>query len=364
MNQGIRLNGTFYRSTQLDDFIHTAISKEDKIFYKEVVGFLQEWFDKSDVVWVHTSGSTGTPKQLQVKKEHMRNSARATCDFMKLKADDEILLCMPVKYIAGKMMLVRAAVANLSVWVVTPSGRPLKSFSKVVDFAAMVPLQIFNTLQVESEKIRLQRIKHLLIGGGSIDEAMATELLQFPHGVYSSYGMTETVSHIAIRELSGVEASEWYYPFPSVKLSQTDQGALIIDAPLVSDSQLITNDVIEFNSDGGFRILGRLDNIINTGGVKIQAEKVEQKIENLIDCPYVVTSRRDAKLGEAVTLLIESNLCDVSQLKEALKERLTSYELPKDIFLVETLPLTDTQKIKRVDCKQLADQLYQQHKTI
>src|SRR5699024_2578417 len=126
----------------------------------------QEWFDKSDVVWVHTSGSTGTPKQLQVKKEHMRNSARATCDFMKLKADDEILLCMPVKYIAGKMMLVRAAVANLSVWVVTPSGRSLKSFSKVVDFAAMVPLQIFNTLQVESEKIRLQRIKHLLIGGG------------------------------------------------------------------------------------------------------------------------------------------------------------------------------------------------------
>ena len=196
--------------------------------------FLEEWRDESPYVSVQTSGSTGAPKQMLVEKRRMLASARRTCDFLGLQPGDTALLCMSLDYIAGKMMVVRALERHLKLICVEPSGHPMKQKDGYT-FAAMVPMQVYNSLQVAEERERLREIKHLIIGGGAVDEALAQELKDFPNGVWSTYGMTETLSHIALRRLNGDEASEWYTPFPSVEVSLSEDGCLVIDAPEVCE---------------------------------------------------------------------------------------------------------------------------------
>ena len=199
--------------------------------------FLAEWNNDSPYVEVKTSGSTGEPKRMMVEKRRMLNSARITCDFLGLKPGDTALLCMSLDYIAGKMMVVRSIERGLKLITVEPSGHPLKSTQKepslLCTFAAMVPMQVFNSLQVPEERKRLMQIKHLIIGGGAIDEAMEKELRTFPNAVWSTYGMTETLSHIALRRINGPEASDWYTPFASVNISKSEEGCMIITAPEV-----------------------------------------------------------------------------------------------------------------------------------
>ena len=163
--------------------------------------FLEEWNNGLPYVEVKTSGSTGVPKRMRVEKCRMMNSARVTCDFLGLKAGDNALLCMSTDYIAGKMMVVRAIERGLQLITVEPSGHPLagqKGLAPSIDFAAMVPLQVYNSLQVPEERERLRNIRHLIIGGGAIDEGLQAALKDFPNAVWSTYGMTETLSHIAL----------------------------------------------------------------------------------------------------------------------------------------------------------------------
>jgi O-succinylbenzoic acid--CoA ligase len=156
-------------------------------------------------------------------------SAQLTCSFLNLKKGDSALLCMPLNYIAGKMVVVRALIAGLDLYAVTPSGNPLKDLHQEFSFAAMIPLQVFNSLQSDTEKLRLSNIKNLIIGGGSIDPQIEEAVKNFPHKVYSTYGMTETLSHIALRQLNGEKTSDRYFPFDSVALSVSEDNALIIE---------------------------------------------------------------------------------------------------------------------------------------
>lgn len=172
-------------------------------FHACLAAFLREWFDASDTVCVHTSGSTGTPKELRVEKRRMMASAMMTVNFLGLRRGDAALLCMPLQYIAGKMVVVRALVSGLNLLPVTPSGHPLKALHEAPAFAAMIPMQVFNALQVPAERALLKDIRQLIIGGGSIDASMSEALQDFPHAVWSTYGMTETLSHIAMRRLNG-----------------------------------------------------------------------------------------------------------------------------------------------------------------
>ena len=189
----------------------------------ELDEFLHEWNNGEERILVHTSGSTGKPKPIWVEKKRMEASARITCDFLGLSPGDTALLCLPLDYIAGKMMVVRSQVRKLNLLAVPPSAHPLKNVAdRQIDFAAMVPNQVWKTLQVAEERQRLMRIRHIIIGGGSIDEQLAEQLRGFPNAVWSTYGMTETLSHIALRRLSGCDASQWYTPFPSVQLWLSD----------------------------------------------------------------------------------------------------------------------------------------------
>lgn len=325
-------------------------------FLLELYYFLVEWFGDSPFVTVHTSGSTGTPKVLTVRKEQMMQSARITCEFLNLHKGDTALLCMPLQYIAGKMMVVRALVAGLNLILCPPSGHPLADVAVPLRFVAMVPLQVFNTLQVPQEKERLCNTEILIIGGGAIDSALESEIRLLPGEVYSTYGMTETLSHIALRRLNGSSASSHYRPFSSVELSLSPENTLIIKAPLVCSETLVTNDVVQLYPDGSFVILGRKDNIINSGGIKIQAEIVEEKLRPFISVPFVITSVPDVRLGQAVVLLLEKS-ADLEIIKERLRLVLPKYQQPKKLFSVSQIPLTGNGKVDRAECCLLARRL-------
>ena len=331
--------------------------------------FLEEWNSDSPYVEVKTSGSTGEPKRMLVEKQRMLASAKITCDFLGLKEGDTALLCMSLDYIAGKMMVVRAIERGLRLIDVEPSGHPLVNQGDGFTFAAMVPMQVYNSLQVPGERERLMMIKHLIIGGGAIDEAMAEELKSFPNHVWSTYGMTETLSHIALRRLNGPEASEWYTPFPSVSVSLNEEGCLVIDAPEVCQGRLVTNDIAELATQRGqslmcsansahegqspcvpcvanvpFKILGRKDNVICSGGIKIQAEEVERMLKGHLRIPYLISKRPDKKFGEVVVMLTEG---DVEEAKRACEAVLPKFQRPKAYIHVSEIPMTETKKPAR-----------------
>ena len=323
-------------------------------FLQDLEAFLQEWQNDEPTVWVHTSGSTGTPKPLQVEKERMRASARLTCSFLGLKEGDSALLCMPLQYIAGKMVVVRSLVAGLRLLPVAPCGHPLKDLTEIPTFAAMIPMQVYNTLQVPEERDKLMEIKHLIIGGGAIDDALGRELKTFPNHVWSTYGMTETLSHIALRRLNGAEASHWYTPFENVRIRLSKENTLIIHAPSVCAEELTTNDIAEINDEGKFRILGRKDNTINSGGVKIQIEQVEATLKEYLDVPFQITARKDTKFGEIVVLLY-NKVKEEADIRRICEEKLPAYWVPKIYLPVKELPLTGTGKPDRATARRIAN---------
>jgi O-succinylbenzoic acid--CoA ligase len=320
--------------------------------------FIEEWNNDSPYVEVKTSGSTGEPKPMLVEKQRMLNSARITCDFLGLREGDTALLCMSLDYIAGKMMVVRSIERGLKLITVEPSGHPLaknyplSAIRYQLSFAAMVPMQVYNSLQVPEEKERLMQIRHLIIGGGAIDEAMEKELRTFPNHVWSTYGMTETLSHIALRRLNGPEASDYYTPFPSVKVSLNADSCLVIDAPLVCSERLVTNDIAELSA-GRFRILGRKDNVICSGGIKIQIEQVERQLHPHLQAPFLITKRPDAKFGEVVVLLTEGA---VDEARAVCERILPKYHHPRAYLHVDHIPLTETGKPARQQAEQMARQ--------
>ena len=322
--------------------------------------FLEKWFDASPVITVHTSGSTGTPKELVVRKDRMMQSARLTCEFLNLQAGDTALLCMNLRYIGAMMVVVRSLVAGLNLIVRPASGHPLSDIEEPLRFAAMVPLQVYNTLRVPEEKARLEQTDILIIGGGAVDDSLEAEMSALPTAVYSTYGMTETLSHIALRRLNGDTASKHYYPFPSVELSLSAESTLVIKAPLICGEVLQTNDIACIYPDGSFTIAGRKDNVINSGGIKIQAEEMEKRLRPFIPVPFVVTSVPDPRLGQALTLLIAGQV-DVRELESKLQTVLDAYHRPRHIFMTESIPQTENGKTDRAGCRILARQMKKLH---
>lgn len=314
--------------------------------------FVSDWQSDSPTLLVHTSGSTGKPKPMLVEKRRMEASARITCGFLGLRAGDTALLCMPLDFIAGKMVVVRSLVWGLRLVAVEPSGHPLKGLTESPTFAAMVPMQVYNSLKVEEERRLLRGITHLIIGGGAVNSDMAEVLRGFPNAVWSTYGMTETLSHIALRRLSGAEASEWYEPFDGVGVTTNADGCLVIDAPAVCAQPLVTNDIAEIAPDGRrFRIRGRRDNVVCSGGLKLQIEDMEARLQPHLNVPYMISKRPDDKFGEAVVLLAVTD--DMELVREVCRKHMPRYEQPRYFLAVSALPMTPTGKPARAEAMKL-----------
>lgn len=359
MPQGLGTGQLFtdnFKDTDLQiegDCLWAAHTRERK-FKSQLHTFLTAWNSREEKIEVQTSGSTGTPKKLTVKKSSMKTSAEMTCDFLHLKEGDTALLCMPLDFIAGKMMVVRSLVRKLKLQAIAPSSHPFKKLHYAPDFVAMTPMQVYETLKVPRERFLLKKVRHLIIGGGAVNKDLELLLQDFPNEVWSTYGMTETLSHIALRRLNGKDRSEAYAPFKGIAVSLSHEGCLVINAPMLCPHPLTTNDIAEIRPDGSFRILGRKDNIICSGGIKIQTEEVERKLETL-PCPYMITAVPDPKFGEAVTLLYKAtpdvNQSEIEKLCVCL---LSKYERPRHYIKTAGLPVTETGKPARMEARELA----------
>ncbi|SRX55243.1 AMP-binding protein [Aequorivita sp. CIP111184] len=305
--------------------------------------FILEWLDNNDFITVKTSGSTGIPKNIKLQKEHVFNSAEATVNYFDLKENTKSLLCLPAEYIAGKMMLVRAMTVGWDLYRTAPEKNPLADTDNIFDFSAMVPYQVFHSLA------DLYKVKKLIVGGGAVPWKLEEELQKCETNIFATYGMTETISHIAVRSLNGKEKSTVFSALPKVNFSQSKNGCLQIHAPEISEETVATNDVVELISPTSFKFLGRIDNVINTGGVKVHPETVEEKLSIHINLPFFITSENDAALGERVILIVESE----KQLKledfSKTFETLSVYEKPKKIYSTPHFIYTETGKIKRAE---------------
>ncbi len=324
----------------------------------ELVDFLDEWDAPCPTMELRTSGSTGVPTVLHARKEAMRASAAMSCRAFGLQEGDTALLCLPLRYIAGKMMVVRALEAGLRLAVVEPCSDPLAAPELegiTLSFAPLVPLQVLRALASPEGRARLARIRTLLLGGGFVDAALESALQQFPTcRAYASYGMTETLSHIALRRLNGDTRSSLYTPLPGVAVSLSAAGTLCIRAPQLGVNGLETNDLAELAPGGRFAILGRRDAVINSGGIKIQAEEVERRLQAQTGLTLIVVPRTHTELGHCVALLWEGKVEDEPRLRAACAT-LPRYHRPRLLQRVDSLPRTATGKLARAACRELAD---------
>ncbi len=296
--------------------------------------FIENWFDDSAFINLQTSGSTGVPKQIKVKKQFMVNSAISTGLFFNLNPGDKVLNCLPMQYVSGKMMLVRALILGLNLDYIESNSHPLKNNNTHYDFVAMVPLQAQNSIN------ELDLVKKLIIGGAKINPKLESQLLTTNTKCYETYGMTETVSHIAVKKLG----ETFFKLLPDVKITLDNRNCLIIDAPKISDNVIITNDLVEIKSDNEFILFGRYDNIINSGGVKIIPEVLESKLLKHIDRRFFIMGKPDDVLGEKVILVVEGT---VKKIQSNVFEDFNKYEKPKEIIFIQKLSETKNGKIIR-----------------
>lgn len=340
----------------------------NEIENESVREFLIEWFSDSSTVNLHTSGSTGVPKLIVAEKSRMVASAKMTLDYLNLKPGDTALLCLSVNYIAGKMMIVRAIVGGLNLLIGDVSSNPLQNEERHIDFAAMVPLQVYNSYRDKSG--RFSQIGKIIIGGGAIDRREEEAYSSAPNEIYATYGMTETLSHIAMRRINGENRSDYFTPMKNVDVfinenedENRNVGPLVIKAPRLCAETLYTNDNVEMRPDHSFRILGRKDNVVCSGGIKLQIEEIEAKLANYIHVDFAVSSKPDEKLGEKLVLVIEdskerhvatsSSTLLSSYLGFDLTRCLEKYEIPKEVFYVQHLPRTESGKIARAKVKEM-----------
>lgn len=319
-----------------DDLCRVAYSfiKEGDDFERPVGSFLLDWFDNNPYLEVNTSGSTGTPKLIRVDKQAMVNSALATGDFFDLSPGDKALHCLPAKYIAGKMMFVRAFILGLDMDFVAPSSTPLKNNDTLYDFAAMVPMQAKHSLE------ELKNVKKVIIGGVYIHKSLEDSLLELPTEVYETYGMTETITHIAAKKV-GEQA---FTVLPNVTISYDDNNCLVIHAPRISDDVIVTNDLVELVNENQFVFLGRFDNVVNSGGIKLIPEQIEDKLSGKIHSRFMFGGLDDEKLGEKLVLVIEG---EERTLETNIFDGLDKYEKPKAILFVAKFAESENGKILR-----------------
>ena len=315
-------------------------------FENKVVFFIEDWLSSPETVKVQTSGSTGIPKVFEIKKQKMLNSAKMTCDFLNLKQGDSALICLPVEYISGKMMVVRAFQRKLNLNIKNPSLKPLEDLSEETDFCAMTPLQVENSLD------KIHFIKNLIIGGAAVSESLKNKLCQTLKSsnsqtkIYETYGMSETLSHIALKEIFPKQ-NEYFTVLDGIEISVDDRNCLKILAPKLNSELLQTNDLVEIFNGHQFKYLGRIDNVINSGGAKIFPEQLESLVKKEIPNEAVFLGIPDDILGQKLVLVIEGFQDEEVKSQISNLKFKKSFHKPKETVFVKKIPRTPNGKVNR-----------------
>ncbi|HRI79093.1 MAG TPA: AMP-binding protein, partial [Cyclobacteriaceae bacterium] len=317
---------------------------------KNAIEFCSRWLQGESIFEFQTSGSTGTPKKISFNRDQMTRSALLTQEALQYSKGDTALVCLDVKFIAGAMMLVRSLITGLNMVIVKPSSDPLELITDTIDFAALVPLQLITTLNRHRKK--LDAIKNLIIGGAPLDKSTINRLQGVAGSVYATYGMTETITHIAVQKLNGPDRQDFFQALPGISLHIDSRGCLTVQADHLGPLPVITNDLVTMLSDTQFQWSGRADKVINSGGIKVQPEKIEKIIKDVFEIHKVqnrffVTGVPDTHLGEKVVIFIEGEIQSAleSNLRDELELRLSKYEVPQKILKTSAFIETATQKI-------------------
>jgi len=330
-----KLNGIHISREEMF-YVAYCFIKEGKPFEQHIGTFLLDWFDEKSYIELSTSGTTGVPKIIRIEKQAMLDSALATGDFFGLEPGDTMLHCLPTNFVAGKMMWVRSFILGLDMKFVEPNSNPLDKIDEDFDFCAMVPLQARNSLK----KLKQKRIKKLIIGGVRIHKALEEELVKLPIAVYETYGMTETITHIAAKKVGAVA----FTTLPSVTVCEDDRHCLVVKAKKLNKNAIVTNDVVKLISETQFIWEGRYDNIINSGGIKLMPEQIEEKLSKLIPRRYFISGKADVELGEKAVLYVEGA---PMVIEDSVFNVLNKYEIPKEIIFIPKFQETATGKIMR-----------------
>ncbi len=330
-----KLNGIHINLEEMF-YVAYCFIKEGKPFEQHIGTFLLDWFDEKSYIELSTSGTTGTPKIIKIEKQAMLESALATGDYFGLEPGNTMLHCLPTDYVAGKMMWVRSFILGLDMKFVEPTSNPLAKIDENFDFCAMVPLQAKNSLT----KLKQKRIKKLIIGGVTIHKALEKDLAKLPIEIYETYGMTETITHIAAKRIG----SEAFRVLPNVLVSADDRECLVIDAKNISKDQIVTNDIVKIISNTQFIWQGRYDNVINSGGIKLMPEQIEDKLSTRIPRRYFIFGQPDEVLGQKVVLYVEG---EPIAIEESVFYVLNKFETPKEVLFIPKFKETVTGKIMR-----------------
>lgn len=345
----LSLNGRDFSFDALADGEVKSITE----FEKTTVDFCKAWITGQQVFPLHTSGSTGTPKKILLQREQMAASAQQTIGALHLEKGMTSLVCLDTKYIAGQMMLVRSLLAGMNIVATEPTGNPLLNLrNHPSDFVALVPYQL-EKIMAETPEL-MNRITCGIIGGASVSPSLKEKIGKLQCALYATYGMTETISHIALQRLNGAGASDFFQAFDTIGLRLDDRGCLCIQADYLGE-EIVTNDLVEFSGPSQFRWLGRIDNVINSGGVKIIPEKIESVIEKTfetlkINRRFFVAGTKHDTLGNQVTLIIEGRELEKAEQEKILinaASQLPKFEVPKEIRFVSRFTETATGKINR-----------------
>lgn len=321
---------------------HQDIPEWERDFYS----FINDWFSDSDTLEVNTSGSTGEPKRIQFSKKQFEVSANRSVTYFGLNPESNILLCLPVKYIAGMMMVVRAITSKSNLIVINPQEVKSYNLSVKIDFAAMVPLQANYLLSNESLK---SNIKQLIIGGSGVNQVLQYNLLEgFPGKVWETYGMTETLTHVALRPLE----NDFFEALPNIRFNIDHRQCLVIDDPLIQKKPLITNDIVNLISESRFKYLGRHDQVINSGGIKIHPEQLVQVLSKVLKIQFIIIGVPDPLLGQTLAIVVENGSINESELIDSF-QMLSKYEIPRKIIWLDKIPFLPTGKPDILKIKEL-----------
>ncbi|WP_299110748.1 AMP-binding protein [uncultured Winogradskyella sp.] len=339
-----KFNGLHFNHEDLKEVAYSLI-KEGKPYERITGNFLIDWLNNKDFLIVNTSGSTGYPKEIKLKKQAMVNSAIATGNFFGLEPGDKALHCLPSHFIAGKMMFVRALVLGLEIDFVEPSGHPIFDYEVPYDFCAMIPLQLKHTIN------HIENIKTIIVGGSKVTKPLIEKIKNCEPRFYETYGMTETVTHVAVRSLESKSGKKEHFfnALENINFEQDDRHCLVIHAPKLVNETLVTNDIVDLKSETSFKLLGRFDNVINSGGVKLFPEQIEEKLQPVIDERFIVAGEDDAELGEKLILIVENPRDSKESIASRIKilKDLTKYEVPKEIYFIDRFLETVNGKIQR-----------------
>lgn len=343
-------NNMFYEASNL------KILEEKAPFFKPSIAFIREWLANKEKFQFQSSGSTGQPKLLEITRSQILASVDMTKRHLNLQKGEKALVCLSSEYVATKMMVARCMALDLDMVLVEPCANPMDHIDPTtqIDFASFVPMQVQKIMD-SGQSSNFGKIRNVLIGGAPLHNSLIINLKKFNNNIYHTYGMTETVSHIALRKLDKNGHTNQFTCLNGVNIRTDENNCLVVSGPMTGHKEIFTKDLVKLISQHEFIWEGRKDNLVNSGGIKIIPELVEEQLVSIfkkvkLSNDFFITGIEDPILGQKLILLVEGEQAPqktMVSLDDNMKKFLPKYHIPKEVFFLKQFIKTASGKIRR-----------------